>query len=1827
MKLNNSFKTTIFFFILFNFSFFSNAQNNGPISPEASSFEPLDATDLVNLATGDLSYVLPLLNVPSPEGGYPIVLSYHAGIAMEQESTWIGLGWNINPGSINRSVNGYPDDWKNATSSEFYYDRGESHEYYNFSIGGTLPNGITLGMSAAWGDYRAWGGIVGYGGVTAQFGSEGVGLGVGLEGTNLNLSLYTGKSGTSVGIGYSKGGSSLGISYNLSSNTLNGSLKYWGTGIDFSSRSSSIGISIAGMSKINSVTRSTKNDYHIIEINKQTNINLGFFWYSYGHLKYEYSLFKKTDLNSSGILNAYASKEVNSNFESSELASMDSKTVNTFLRDNYYENSNYKGYPHLIFPNYDNYFVSAQGLSGSISPSIFEEIELFSNSTKIEYEIEPGESYKWENIYLVSDNSSNMDHYKLNDRIYFYFDNTNSSFFRKSTLEIDGPSDIIDYFGHLKLENEIVSNGESFLYETLSDPTYNSLYTPEGYLKRQEYKKRDGSLVTAYTNAEILSGVPTYPFIEASGFDRTYKVDLNGIGAYQITSNDGKIYHYSLPVYAYEEFYRSTKNINEVEDRFYESKKTAKYATHWLLTAITGPDYIDINNNHRVDVGDFGYWIEFEYGKWSDGYSWRSPKTGYKELGENHNFFWGRKQIYYLDAIHSRTHSALFVKDLKKDGLSSPMEIYTNKYYPSGGDFDIDDHVVSYEDRETIQINEDFLYTSEGNQVNINSIPSIFRRGKKMDSRYVDIPLNYSLRLSKIILLNREDAEYDKSFGELTPTSSAFIHYNDGYSNVPSYGKLYKHTNQIDEFNINISDNILDVYDIIGQNLEDKSLEIINLEQDYSLAHNTPNSNDFHKGRLTLKKINFIGKSNVQYIPPYLFEYFNAQTHYDSMESDDWGYYKNSPQTWSLEKIISPLGDEISIAYEEDSFFCEAANRSSYYEIHLPKKTITSYTKNHNQLIIDYDLSRSPLSIYFQENFNSIKPGVELTVKLSGSEYVYSEYVVSSINASSIEMTLKDSHLNNSFHSQLQNGTYNTPSQGNIYIDGYERKNIDGYDQPNGRLGGGIRVKSVEVSDGDVKYATYYDYFDPILERTSGITVYAPYDNFKTIPFISEIPGPTVSYEYVTVTKEDSDSNSYYKSIFNFETIKPSHLNWDEPYYYNLGNSFYVKKIQKVGDAFHNPYIENAQEDVLGKYEISNKLSILGRLNYMRVNNSEGHQSLLNQYFYKDDLNNDGQNGVSQETFLSRRLIKLDSPFEPPNGDYDKYYIESSSYIKYPNTLLENSSLSEYFKEKTSYLQYDFLTGQILETQTTLSDGTQLKNTVVPAYMIPQFAGNVGGYGMGPKVDDITRRNMLLQVAVNYSFIKRGLEWKPIGVGITTWKRDWWYRNLGGIETTPIYPEQKIWRKYQTYVWDGEVDEDGIYVDYNVSDFDGFDWGLSSQVSPWKKVLQVERYDHYSMPLEISDINNNFASTKMGNSDSQVIATSNAMYTEMFYSGAEYYYNIGDEYFDGEVSGAHRSEELSHTGRYSVKISSGQEGFAVEMKGEGPRGIEHRPGKYLLSVWANIENYQNARIKLNSAIVQFNGEFTIAGNWVQMNHYFDIPNSINDIEIAVTSASGIIYFDDFRISPIASSMTSYVYNEFDELAFVLGSNNLGTKYQYDGAGRLIKVYEEIADTPTITGGFKLAKEYRYNYKDGEVNGGGGGDCDFEIEFFDGHTDHYEGPSFAYFYFPTTGSISFNCTVYKTDGQSGTLWADITVENSQGSILLSPRVTLQSGDTTISEDFTITNLPAGTYKISNDVHNPMHKYGTSTITLSSATPSFVCIGTNRAFSDENVSDDD
>jgi hypothetical protein len=85
----------------------NRADIGGPGQPEMSTFKSVGADNMVNLFTGDFSYNIPLLDV----GGYPVNLFYSGGVTMDQEASWVGLGWNINPGTITRNMRGLPDDF------------------------------------------------------------------------------------------------------------------------------------------------------------------------------------------------------------------------------------------------------------------------------------------------------------------------------------------------------------------------------------------------------------------------------------------------------------------------------------------------------------------------------------------------------------------------------------------------------------------------------------------------------------------------------------------------------------------------------------------------------------------------------------------------------------------------------------------------------------------------------------------------------------------------------------------------------------------------------------------------------------------------------------------------------------------------------------------------------------------------------------------------------------------------------------------------------------------------------------------------------------------------------------------------------------------------------------------------------------------------------------------------------------------------------------------------------------------------------------------------------------------------------------------------------------------------------------------------------------------------------------------------------------------------------------------------------------------------------------------------------------------------------------
>ena len=109
------------------------ALTSGPAQPEFSSFEPVETTQMVDPYSGDFTYNIPLLSVPGPNGGYPINMSYHSNVGMEEEASWVGLGWSLNIGAINRQLRGVPDDF---SGNKISY---ESYVKPNYAFGLNIP--------------------------------------------------------------------------------------------------------------------------------------------------------------------------------------------------------------------------------------------------------------------------------------------------------------------------------------------------------------------------------------------------------------------------------------------------------------------------------------------------------------------------------------------------------------------------------------------------------------------------------------------------------------------------------------------------------------------------------------------------------------------------------------------------------------------------------------------------------------------------------------------------------------------------------------------------------------------------------------------------------------------------------------------------------------------------------------------------------------------------------------------------------------------------------------------------------------------------------------------------------------------------------------------------------------------------------------------------------------------------------------------------------------------------------------------------------------------------------------------------------------------------------------------------------------------------------------------------------------------------------------------------------------------------------------------------------------------------------------------------------
>lgn len=1661
------------------------ASGGGPGSPEAASFEPVDATDMVNLATGDLSYVMPLLNVPSPEGGYPLALSYHAGIALDQEASWVGLGWNINPGAINRSVVGVPDDWKNGLKSKISFDAGGTVTIESLSLGVGISDAVSVGLNTTWVTNKTVGGEK-----SIDFGYS-IGASVSFPTENKNGETHTNSIGFSVGnngfsIGLGRDGNSIGLSHGKT-----------GTGINFSTLGGAANL----RSNISFSDRtSTSSNLSIKPVGPQINITipLKFLRIGYSRKKFKYWRYDEKDYTATGSLYAGELDESNAADPLYYFNEFDATESPKSLIDGF---SFSKNNPSYI--TYDIYNIDAQGLNISASPKLLELgrlhsplDELSNNSVYIhanddsERYLTGVRAYQFDrNLFGEGSGEIKSLLYEKSldnpiDRPNFYIENEYSSY---SQTNITGRTDFL------------TDQNEAEWFDLMYHIGYTTNHANEGF-NGVNKKLKKSAYIEVFTNQEIQDNENVV--LRVPNLNRNV-MPMDGIGAYTVTSADGKTYHYSLPVYQKEKGSVITKSDENIEDHYFEEHSLQPYATHWLLTGITGPDFID-NGNNRIDDGDLGYWVRFDYGKWSDGFTWRMPKTGYNYTDNAKSFSWGAKDIYYLNSIVTRTHTALFVKDVRFDNEASPISkkegldnpVYREAVFSGGVATDI------------LSVGTDGYFYWAGAYERLepsNDIWAAYSNDNTVVSKnwfYFNSSPAPTLFLKEIILLKNDKVppglnmlSMSDGNNDLNNPINFEIHFEEknAYQYQTNDQHILKESERISYVdNIYRGEyygNVLDVGDYDFDGLKQDAVKSITFWYQYALG------NDNLGSKLSLRSVETVGKEGTSLIPPYRFTYYdeNSPANISRDDFDDWGYYKSKPYLWSLKEIQDPLGGKILMEYESDDFF-EKSVASAYLDHNLQIK-FEGTNNGAKYVSVRQDPDIEPEQILDFTEYFSIGNEYELDIQYfynpnhNGDNWiadVAGQGIVTSVSNSVVKFQIPTNsnqgwvRLKTNCHKKnwvyYQSGEYGhvvdmtTNWKGEnreLYChqpeDEEETIKIKVHFNQNAvsQIGGGIRTKKITVeSENGGIYETQYQYNqlgnDNVLtDITSGTTSYAPVRKYqKDIPYIDLQPSPGVLYQNVRVTHP---SGVYTDYAFNTLTD------------YTLDNSGYESNVLKI--AIDQGYASNVKNEDAAQYflidekfyEVENNLSSLGALISKKEYNSYGQltNSIENTYFNAEDL---------QGRYTSESSVKEETA--GVHGTWDIPVNLSTTRISYlPSVLKETKELAEGHSFTTKYENFDLTTGKATEIRTSNSKGVDIRFKNVPAYKkYPE---------MGSKVDDPDNKNMLVQEAMAVTEIQdANAKWKKIGAGITTWKPQTyqakWYVGQ--------YPNQvqfsrntDVWRKHKTFTWDGNTDANGYFTSYTGDD-DGFDWSTpnAAQPSDWKQLSEITQYNAYSAPLEVMDINGNLAATKMGYKDSKTIAVSNAGYDEVFYSGAED--NDGQGNYGGDVRKSSATETLdAHTGNHALSISNGQKGFVVKVKHNEPQK------KYKISLWTKNNNHADVRVNVGGNNVECNpAEKVVAGDWVQLNFYADIPTNT---QVYVTSVNGNVVVDDFRVHPISASMTSYVYNQWDELTDILGPNNIATKYEYDEAGRLLRIYSEVENVDgLLLGGFKKVREYAYAYK-------------------------------------------------------------------------------------------------------------------------------------------------
>lgn len=887
------------------------ALTSGPTQPEFNAFTPIGTSDMVNLSSGNFNYNIPIMDV----GGYPLNLAYDSGVTMDQEASWVGLGWNLNVGQINRQVRGIPDDFK---GDEIVY---ENNMRDNVTVGlhaGLDPqifgleqsDLVNLGVDLKYNNYTGISFTPSYG---LSFGlSETLSVGVQVEtsateGATISPRVNAKTELQEIIDGAINGSRSAGVSYNSSKGLTDFSLS-GGVNAVRNYQIETVNVS-SGSGKIsflnNTLTPRKRTAFR--DISGTLSVSLGpDIWGFDGEV----------EISATGSVQQIKDKLKRERAFGYEFTGF--ATPNDILDYNR-EKEQLISKITLALPTtsytYDLYTVQGQGAGGMFRPfrsqvgQINDEfVQDESASFSLGLEIEAGSGFHTGVNFTEAPSKSStgvwdtraLKHFKQTredkkesgeslayEPVYFKYIGEPS---------VDQDQDLFDDLGgYQPVALKIGGSKGSFnkyadtrfrkkKYAVNGDTEYQDLPSFSNKFKREQRDVRNQNVqkISAaeldgfYTKKDSVAVVNKHAKPHHTAEIRMQQGDgstyVFGQTAYntlkrEVTfATDSKDYNCATGIVQYASGENTTDNGSGI-DHFFNAVNTPAYAHTYLLSSVLSSDYEDLKGDGPTD-DDLGSYTNFTY-KTFDDYKWRLPfelnEASYN-AGLNTNlsdqkgsYIYGEKELKYIEKIETKTHIAIFDLSERKDGKGVDGE--------NGGG----------------SVSGPSMYKID--QIRLYSKPEYKKYEKEIED---------------------DDPKNDPSPSVVSPIKTAHFVYN--YSQCK------------------------EVENNLGGELDTHEL-----------------SND--GGKLTLKEVYFTYRtSNMGKYTPYRFNYDGFNPDYNLKSYDVWGNYKpnidggcnteddiTAPEfpfvqqddkelqdqyagAWMLSSIDLPSGGKIDLEYESDDY-------------------------------------------------------------------------------------------------------------------------------------------------------------------------------------------------------------------------------------------------------------------------------------------------------------------------------------------------------------------------------------------------------------------------------------------------------------------------------------------------------------------------------------------------------------------------------------------------------------------------------------------------------------------------------------------------------------------------------------------------------------------------------------------------------------------------------------------------------------------------------------------------------------------------------------------